>query len=76
MKTDFSTPMTFYELIAIILAAVAIIIPTATYLFSCRTSKNNIIYLRKSSLGCLSAIVSNRPLTLLYNRQKPYAKAF
>ncbi len=27
MKTDFSTPMTFYELIAIILAAVAIIIP-------------------------------------------------
>lgn len=29
MKIDFSTPMTFYELVAIILAAVAIIIPIA-----------------------------------------------
>lgn len=29
MKIDFSTPMTFYELLAIILAAVAIIIPIA-----------------------------------------------
>ena len=29
MNIDFSTPMTFYELVAIILAAVAIIIPIA-----------------------------------------------
>lgn len=60
MKIDFNTPMTFYELLAIILAVVAIIIPLAQTIWKKWIQKSKLSY------------ISNGSAKLLFNQSGSY----
>ena len=47
MRIDFSTPMTFYELLAIVLAAIAIIIPIGQAAYKNGLLSQNFIFTRQ-----------------------------